>query len=71
MIKCKACGNDMEMKDVKDHPGHLEILCTTCINKARLAYQTDEWSFEGLYWDRREGCDDAEFELERPITFTP
>lgn len=50
MIKCYACGNDMDMKDVPGYPGHLETLCDACHKASRDALNTNEWAFDGLYW---------------------
>lgn len=55
MIKCKACGNDMDMIEVA--PGHLEILCDGCKKAASDAIHTDQWNMDSLYWDKQEACD--------------
>lgn len=52
-IKCKACGNDMDMEYVEGTT-ELEILCRECKVKAASARQTHDWDFEGLYWSRNE-----------------
>lgn len=51
MIKCKACGGDMPLTEVKDHPGNYEICCDRCIKEADFALTINEWDFEGLYWE--------------------
>lgn len=53
MIKCKACGNDMDMEFVEGTE-ELEILCVECKRKAAAAYDLNDWDFEGLYWSRNE-----------------
>ena len=50
MIKCYACGNDMDMTVVDEATGTLEICCDSCIKASRDALATNEWSFDGLYW---------------------
>ena len=49
-IKCKACGNDMDM--VEAAPGVLDILCDTCIAAGADAITHDQYYYEGLWWDK-------------------
>jgi len=59
MIKCKACGNDMDMVEIEGTT-ELEFLCDECKRKSAAARDLHDWDFEGLYWSKHEaypGCD--------------
>jgi hypothetical protein len=49
----------MEMEVVDQASGTLEILCDHCQAAATEAVHTDQWNFEGLYWDAQIPCDPA------------
>lgn len=55
MIKCKACGNDMDMVEVPGGNGQLEILCDHCIKASADALRVSEWDYEGQWWDKNWG----------------
>ena len=49
MVKCKACGNDMPFELIEGTTTY-EFVCDECKRQSRLALQTHEWDFNGLFW---------------------
>lgn len=69
MIKCKACGNDMDMVEIEGTT-ELEFLCDECKRKASAARGLHDWDFEGLYWSRNEswpGCNGDGRDDDKPV----